>query len=105
MLGANTTITVSRFLEDGNGQKVYTTPHHTCSAYVEPAGAEIILASGGPVGQTWAIYVPKASVPATFQISDLCTDSSTGEKYILTGIQAYQNHLQLTATQYDAPSF
>lgn len=105
MLGSNATITVARLVEDGYGQKTYTAAHLTCSAYIEPASAEIVMASGGPVGQLWSIFTDSQAVPGSVQISDLITDTATGVKYLVTGILPYQNHLQVTASSYAVPSF
>lgn len=104
MLGANTTITIQRAIQDANSQATYAAAHHSCAAYHEPAGDGLVLAQGAPVGSLYSLFTDVLSTPDQVQISDLVT-TTEGDKYVVTGIQRYENHTVLSCTSYETPTF
>lgn len=105
MLGANTTITVLRAIQDSNTQKAYGGGHATVPAYRTAISQELSVAQGEPMGQTHTFSTEDLVYPTDVQISDLLTDNENGAKYVVSGVARYENHLTIECTTYTAPSF
>lgn len=102
MLGANTRIGIGRATKGTNGQSVYAAPHKTVPSYKEPASEGLSLAQGAPIGQMWHFFTDPLAVPTVVQIGDLLSEAS-GQRYIVSGIEPFENHLKLVATSYTTP--